>query len=70
MGRLKELLDEVMRETRTVQASTLRAREEVLARRRAVDAAERKISTSKPSSRRRARRRGRTISPARSTGAA
>ena len=44
MGRLKELLDEIMRETRTVQASTLRAREEVLSARRAVDAAERKIS--------------------------
>jgi diguanylate cyclase len=44
MGRLKELMDEIMRETRTVQASTLRAREEVLAARRAVDAAERKIS--------------------------
>ena len=44
MGRLRMLLDEIMRETRTVQASTLRAREEVLAARRAVDAAERKIS--------------------------
>jgi diguanylate cyclase len=44
MGRLKVLLDEIMRETRTVQASTLRAREEVLAARRAVDLAERKIS--------------------------
>ena len=44
MDRLKDLLEEIMRETRTVQASTLRAREEVLAARRAVDAAEKKIT--------------------------
>jgi len=44
VDRLKELLDEIMRETRTVQASTLRAREEVLAARHAVDDAERKIT--------------------------
>ncbi len=40
---LHQLLDQVLRETREVQASTLRAREEALAARQQVDAAERKV---------------------------
>lgn len=44
VDQLNRLLGEVLRETRDVQASTLRAREEVLAARHNVDAAERKVA--------------------------
>ncbi len=42
VNQLNQLLEEVLRETRDVQNSTLRSREEVLAARQQVDAAERK----------------------------
>jgi diguanylate cyclase len=44
VDQLNRLLGEVLRETRDVQSSTLRAREEVLSARQKVDAAERKIA--------------------------
>jgi diguanylate cyclase len=44
VDQLNRLLAEVMRETRDVQASTLRAREEVLSARQKVDAAEQKVA--------------------------
>lgn len=44
VDQLNRLLAEVLRETRDVQASTLRAREEVLAARQNVDAAEQKVA--------------------------
>jgi diguanylate cyclase len=44
VDQLNRLLGEVLRETRDVQARTLRAREEVLASRQKVDAAERRVA--------------------------
>jgi len=44
VDQLNRLLGEVLRETRDVQASTLRARKEVLTARQDVDAAERKVA--------------------------
>ena len=44
VDQLNRLLGEVLRETRDVQASTLRARAEVLSARQKVDAAERKVA--------------------------
>lgn len=44
VNQLNELLEEVLRETRDVQSSTLRSRQEVLAARQKVDDAERKVA--------------------------
>lgn len=43
VNQLNQLIEEVLRETRDVQASTLRSRQEVLAARHRVDEAERKV---------------------------